>query len=242
MPIAFVYFDLDDTLIDTTNAVVDAYAAALAEIRPAVVDAGFTPPSGAVEEELIGTFGSTMPDEYLGAWLYEAGVDAELRRELAARGTAIFTRLTGEIAPFPDARPVLEWLAEEGIGRGVISDGRLEEQHAKLARAGLAELIGPTFISEDYPVFKGKPSLAMFGDALAAAEAPAAAVMYVGDRTKDVIGANLAGIVSARILQGWANRRPGGVKHFAAAQPDYVIRNLGELPDVIRGRDRPEVA
>jgi len=242
LPIAFVYFDLDDTLIDTTNAVVDAYAAALAEIRPAVVDAGCAPPSEAVEEELIGTFGSTMPDEYLAAWLYEAGVDADLRQELAARGTAIFTRLTSEIAPFPDAKPVLEWLAEEGIGRGVISDGRLEEQRAKLEQAGLARFIGPAFISEDYPVFKGKPSLAMFEDALAAANAPAAAVMYVGDRTKDVIGANLAGMVSARILQGWANRRPGGVKHFAAARPDYAIRNLGELPDVIRGHDRPEAA
>ncbi len=242
MPIAFVYFDLDDTLIDTTNAVVDAYVAALAEIRPVVVDAGYEVPSKAVEEELLGTFGSTMPDEYLGAWLYEAGVDADLRRELAARGTAIFTRLTSEIAPFPDAKPVLEWLAGEGIGRGVISDGRLEEQHAKLEQAGLAQLIGPAFISEDYPVFKGKPSLAMFEDALVAAKAPAAAVMYVGDRAKDVIGANLAGMVSARILQGWANRRPGGVKHFAAAQPDYVIRNLGELPDVVRGHDGPEVA
>ncbi len=241
MPIAFVYFDLDDTLIDTTNAVVDAYAAALAEIRPALVDAGYAPPSEAVEEELIGTFGSTMPDEYLAAWLYETGVDAELRWELVARGTAVFARLTGEIAPFPDARPVLEWLAEEGIGRGVISDGRAEEQHAKLARAGLAELIGPTFISEDYPVFKGKPSLAMFEDALAAAGAPAAAVMYVGDRTKDVIGANLAGMVSARVLQGWANRRLN-VKDFAAAKADYVLRNLGELPDAIRGHDRPEVA
>jgi putative hydrolase of the HAD superfamily len=241
LPIAFVYFDLDDTLVDTTNAVLDAYAAALAEIRPAVVDAGYAPPSEAVEEELVGTFGSTMPDEYLAAWLYEAGVDADLRRELAARGTAIFTRLTGEIAAFPDARPVLEWLAGEGIGRGVISDGRLEEQRAKLEQAGLAQLIGPTFISEDYPVFKGKPSLAMFEDALAAAKAPAEAVMYVGDRTKDVIGANLAGMVSTRVLQGWANRRPE-VKDFAAARPDYVIRNLGELPDVIRGYDRSEVA
>lgn len=241
MPIAFVYFDLDDTLVDTTNAVLGAYAAALAEIRPAVVDAGYAPPSEAVEEELVGTFGSTMPDEYLAAWLYEAGVDADLRRELAARGTAIFTRLTGEIAAFPDARPVLEWLAGEGIGRGVISDGRLEEQRAKLEQAGLAQLIGPTFISEDYPVFKGKPSLAMFEDALATAKAPAEAVMYVGDRTKDVIGANLAGMVSTRVLQGWANRR-SDVKDFVAARPDYVIRNLGELPEVIRGHDRPEVA
>ncbi len=239
MRIAFVYFDLDDTLVDTTSAVIEAYAAALAEVRPAVVDAGLVPPSEAVEEELTGTFGSTMPDEYLNAWLYEAGVDGDLRRELAARGTAIFQRRTSEIEPFPEARPVLEWLAGEGIGRGVITDGRLDEQRAKLAYAGLAELIGPMFISEDYPVFKGKPSVAMFEDALAAADAPARAVIYVGDRAKDVIGANLAGMVSVRVLQGWANRRPP-TKSFAAAQPDYVIANLGELPDIIRACREPE--
>lgn len=239
MAVSFVYFDLDDTLIDTTNAVIDAYAAALAEIRPAVVDAGHEPPSQAVEEELIGTFGSTMPAEYFNAWLYEAGVDSDLRQELAARGTAIFLRRTREIEPFPEAKPVLEWLAEEGVGRGIISDGRVDEQRAKLEHAGLARLIGPVFVFEDYPVFKGKPSLAMFEDALAAAKAPAAAVMYVGDRAKDVIGANLAGMVSVRVLQGWANRRPPS-KHFAAARPAYVIANLGELPDIIRRLDGTE--
>ena len=237
MPLSFVYFDLDDTLVDTTNAVIDAYAAALAELRPLLLEAGYTPPPEAVAEELTGTFGSTLPDEFLAAWLYEAGVDADLRDELAACGTAIFAKRTEKIEGFPEAKPALEWLAAEGIGRGIISDGRTEEQHAKLAHAGLAELIGPVFVSEDYPVFKGKPSLAMFTDALAAADAPAARVMYVGDRTKDVIGANLAGMVSARVLQGWANRRPK-VKHFAAAQPDHVMANLSELPDIVNNHGR----
>jgi FMN phosphatase YigB (HAD superfamily) len=241
LAISFVYFDLDDTLIDTTNAVLEAYAAALAEIRPAVVNAGREPPSRAVEEELLGTFGSTMPAEYFSAWLYEASVDSSLRRELAARGTAIFARRTREIEPYPEARPVLEWLAGEGIGRGIISDGRADEQRAKLEHAGLAQLIGPVFVSEDYPVFKGKPSLAMFEDALAAAKAPARAVMYVGDRAKDVIGANLAGIISVRVLQGWANRGPPS-KHFAAAQPAHVIANLGELPDIVRRHGAGEAA
>jgi len=215
----------------------DAYAAALAELRPAVVNAGYAPPPAAVEEELIATFGSTMPDEYLSAWLYEAGVASALRRELAARGAAVFARRTAYMEPFAEAKPVLEWLAGEGIGRGIISDGRVDEQRAKLERAGLAPLLGPAFVSEDYPVFKGKPSVAMFEDALAAANAPAAAVMYVGDRAKDVIGANLAGMASVRVLQGWANRRPP-FEHFAAARPDYVIANLGELPEIIRRHGR----
>jgi putative hydrolase of the HAD superfamily len=232
--ITFIYFDVDDTLVDTTGAVMDAYAAALAELEPAVTAAGGRLPDAAVTEQLAGTFGSTMPDEYLQAWLYETGVDGPLRGELAARGAAVFARRTEVIAPFAEARPVLEWLERCGIGRGVISDGRADEQREKLERAGLARFFGPAFVSGDYPVFKGKPARAMFDDALRAANAPAGAVMYVGDRDKDVIGANLAGMVSVRVLQGWANRRPSSLT-FAAAQADHVIASLGELPGVIGG-------
>lgn len=234
MAIAFVYFDLDDTLIDTTGAVFEGYAAALAELGPAVVAAGGRLPAEAVAEQLAGTFGSTLPDEYLQAWLYETGVDGPLRDELAARGAAVFARRTEVIGPFAEARPVLEWLERCGIGRGIISDGRADEQRAKLERAGLARFFGRAFISENYPVFRGKPARAMFDDALRAANAPAPAVMYVGDRDKDVIGANLAGMVSVRVLQGWANRRPSS-RTFAAAQADHVIASLGELPGVIGG-------
>jgi putative hydrolase of the HAD superfamily len=232
--IAFVYFDLDDTLIDTTGAVFDGYAAALAEVEPAVLAAGGKVPAEGIPDQLAGTFGSTMPEEYLRAWLYETGVDGPLAEELASRGAEVYARRTEVVAPFAEARPVLEWLERCGIGRGIISDGRDDEQHEKLARAGLARFFGPVFVSGNYPVFKGKPSLAMFEDALAAAKAPAAEVMYVGDRDKDVIGANLAGMVSARVLQGWANRRPSS-RTFAAAQADYVIDNLGELPGIIGG-------
>jgi HAD superfamily hydrolase (TIGR01549 family) len=230
--IAFVYFDLDDTLVDTTGAVFDGYAAALAAIEPAVMAAGGKVPAEGIPDELAGTFGSTMPEEYLRAWLYETGVDGPRAEELAARGTEVYARRTEVIAPFAEARPVLEWLERRDIGRGIISDGRADEQREKLERAGLARFFGPVFVSENYPVFKGKPSLAMFEDALAAAEAPAAEVMYVGDRDKDVIGANLAGMVSVRVRQGWANRRPSS-RTFAAARADYVIDDLGELPAII---------
>jgi putative hydrolase of the HAD superfamily len=227
--IKFVYFDVDDTLVDTTGAVAAAYEAALAEIRPAVAEAGGEPPAPSLEAEMLGTFGSTMPREYLLAWLYETGVDDGRRGELAARAEAVYERRTAHLPPFPEAEPTLAWLASRAVGLGIISDGRTAEQRAKLEAAGLAAFFGPMFVSEDYAVFQHKPSQAMFDEALRAAGVPPEAVMYVGDRNKDVVGANLAGMVSVRILQGWANREPRS-RHFAAAQADYVIKNLGELP------------
>lgn len=232
MAITFVYFDLDDTLIHTTGAVIAAYAAALAELEPAVVAAGGKVPAAGVPEQLAGTFGSTLPEEYLRAWLYETGVDGPLADELAARGAAVYEARTEVIPPFAEARPVLEWLEGRGIGRGIISDGRADEQREKLAHADLARFFGPVFVSGDYPVFKGKPSRAMFDDALAAAGAPPEDVMYVGDRDKDVIGANLVGMVSVRVKQGWANRRPSS-RTFAAARADYALDDLAGLRGII---------
>ena len=156
MAIAFVYFDLDDTLIDTTGAVFDGYAAALAEIEPAVAAAGGSVPAEGVPDQLAGTFGSTMPEEYLRAWLYETGVDGQLAEELASRGTEVYERRTEVIEPFAEARPVLEWLERCGIGRGVISDGRADEQREKLERAHLARFFGPVFVSENYPCIQGQ--------------------------------------------------------------------------------------
>ncbi len=226
--IRFVYFDLDDTLVDTTAAVVAGYGAALARLRAAVVARGGAASDGEIEKRLLSTFGSTMPREYFRAWLYEAGVADGAAAPLVAAAAAVYAGHMERIKAFPAAPAVLSRLAEEGVGRGVITDGRTEEQLTKLRNAGLASYFGPVFVSDKYPVFEGKPGQAMFADALRAAAAPAAAVAFVGDRTKDVIGANLAGMVSVRILQGWANRT-GEEAGFAAAAADYTIETLAEL-------------
>ncbi len=237
IPIRFVFFDLDDTLIDTTAAVKASYDAAVARLRAEVGAAGFTAPGAEMERKLLSVFGSTLAPEFFLAWLYEAGVGDGLRQKLRGEVTAIFREHMATVPAYPEARAALEDLAAAGVGRGVITDGRVERQTEKLERSGLAPLVGPVFISGNYPPFCGKPAQAMFVDALAAAAVPAAAVMFVGDRVHDVIGANLAGMVSTRLRRGWAKDEepPEGV---AAARACYTIYSLRELPDVIRRHAR----
>jgi putative hydrolase of the HAD superfamily len=230
--IRFVYFDLDDTLVDTTTAVEAAYAAARAAIAPDLATRGLRAPAAAVEEDLLSIFGSRLPREYFIAWLAEAGGTDGLARDLAARAAAAYRTRLGAIPPFPATAAVLTELAARGIGRGVITDGIRDEQRRKLKDAGLADLVGPVFISEDYPMFENKPGQRMFEDALAAAGFPAAEVAFVGDRVKDVIGANLAGMVSVRVWQGWATRERTAAG-LRVAQADVDLRTLAELPEAL---------
>jgi len=234
--VRFVYFDLDDTLIDTTSAVRAGFRDALDSLRREVAAAGLTPPSAAFEEKLFGVFGSSFAPEYLAAWLYQAGVADGFRQRLADEGTAAFRAAVATIKPYPEAADVLARLAAAGVGCGVITDGRTQRQEEKIARSGLARWLGPVFISGNYPPFSDKPSQTMFRDGLAACGAPAGEVMFVGDRVKDVIGANLAGMISVRVRQGWAAAEEVPAD-LAAAAPQFDIRHLGELPDLIRPAD-----
>lgn len=239
-PIRFVYFDLDDTLVDTTGAVLAAYAAGEELLTAALAASGLATPDGDVREELIGHFGSRLPREYFTAWLAEAGAENGFADNLVADAAAAYYQRLKELAPFPAARPVLEFIRERGLGAGVITDGLAAEQRAKIAAAGLEAFIGPLIISEDYPLFQGKPGQMMFRDALAAADLHPAEIMFVGDRSKDVLGANIAGMVSVRILQGWVNRRPPA-ESLRLARARYTIRKLDELPPLIlrHGNETP---
>jgi len=231
-PIRFVYFDLDDTLVDTTGAVLNAYAAGEEILAAEMARAGYAAPDGDVREELIANFGSRLPCEYFTAWLAEAGAENGFADDLVLRATAVYYRQLKNLPPYPEARAVLEFLQERGLGVGVITDGIAVEQRAKLAAAGLQPFVGPVFISEDYPLFQSKPGQMMFEDALAAAGFTAAETMFVGDRPKDVLGANIAGMVAVRILQGWVNRRAGR-ERLRLARARYTIRTLDELPPLI---------
>jgi phosphoglycolate phosphatase-like HAD superfamily hydrolase len=60
-------------------------------------------------------------------------------------------------------------------------------------------------------------------------------IAYVGDRTKDVVGADIAGVVSVRVLQSRANERPREPR-LAVERPDYVIENVRALLQVVSSR------
>jgi putative hydrolase of the HAD superfamily len=234
-PIKFVYFDLDDTLVDTTTAVAAGFRAAVARLEEADAIPGGDDGGEAYNfiPGLLESFRSLFTREILAALLVEFGAEPSENEDLLTEAAGVFREeLLSTIRPFPGVTEMLAEFAKKNIGRGVLTDGRTDHQLAKLAAAGLDGALEPVIISGDYPPFTMKPSQLLFGDAARAVGFKPGEIAYVGDRTKDVVGANIAGMVSVRVLQGRANERPHEPR-LAVERPDYVIENVPALISVI---------
>lgn len=235
--IKFVYFDLDDTLVDTTTAVAAGFRAAVARLE----DAGAIPGGDDRGEaynfigDLLESFRSLFTREILAALLVEFGAEPSENEGLLTEAAGVFREeQLATIRTFPGVPETLAELAKKGIGRGVLTDGRTEHQKAKLAAAGLDGALEPVIISGDYPPFTMKPSQVLFGDAVRAVGLEPERIVYAGDRTKDVVGANIAGMVSVRVLQGRANE-DAHEPRLTVERPDYVIESVPALLAVVGG-------
>jgi len=236
-PIKFVYFDLDDTLVDTTAAVAAGFRAAVARLE----EAGAVPGGDGGREAyelipgLLESFRSLFTREILAALLVEFGAEPTEYEGLLTEAAGVFrARLLATVRPFPGVPETLAELGKRGVGRGVLTDGRTDDQLAKLAAAGLDGALDPVIVSGDYPPFTMKPSQVLFADAARAVGLKPANIAYVGDRTKDVVGANVAAMVSVRVLQGRANENPYEPR-LAVERPYYVIENVPALLEVVDG-------
>lgn len=134
--------------------------------------------------------------------------------------------------PEPDVHRVLTWIRDRPCKLALISNtivpGVTLDEH--LRREDLLDYFPHRFYSCD--VGCRKPSPRIFEMALQPLGVDPAEAMYVGDTLNiDVKGANRVGMIS--VWKSPNGQRPGG-----RLQPDYVVKALTELPNVIEQHDR----
>ncbi|WP_448003777.1 HAD family hydrolase [Agromyces bauzanensis] len=149
-----------------------------------------------------------------------------------------FERYRESWALHDDVAPALDALAARlpGVRFGIITNGELEYQSAKIARLALGGRVEHVIASGAVGVTK--PDSAIFRVALDRfrATAPVSAAAYVGDRLRtDAVGAADAGLVGV-----WLNRRgvSPSAEDAAAARAAGVleVRGLGELAALLGAR------
>lgn len=200
--IAFIYFDLDDTLLDHRQAerrglseIYGAYPAHFAHVTPEEVHATYHAHSvplwrqyahGTITKHQIQRLRFEQTLQTLGI----AGLDPEAVN-------TYYLQCYVRHWTFPEpARRAFDALADQ-FRVGILTNGFSEVQHAKFDRFPvLRERAEVLIISEEAGVMKPHP--AIFAYAAEAAGAPAEALLYVGDSyTSDVEGAQGAGWQSA---------------------------------------------
>jgi putative hydrolase of the HAD superfamily len=193
-----ILFDLDGTLFDRDAAVRElfadqhrAFAGALAGV----------PREPFIERLLeLDQHGHADKRMMYAVLVRELGLDASLGDRLLEHFRDVYSHFG---ATFSDVLPTLEALRARGLALGLVSNGRVDTQAAKVARLGLEPLLDAVLISEREGV--RKPDRRIFERALGRLGAAPAEAWHVGDHPHaDVAGARAAGLTAVwRYVPYW---------------------------------------
>lgn len=238
--------DVDDTLVDTRAAMVEAGTVAVAALWPE---------AGADVHRRGGTIFHADPGGYFERFVSGEMSFSEVR---AARVTAMlaelgldpvddqFARFERAYAPaharslraFPDVRPALDELAAAGVQIGALTNSDEEATARKLQLTGLADDF--TMIVTTDSLGFGKPDPRVFEHACERLGSTPADTVYVGDHLEiDALGATKAGLIGVWLRRADGTRelrrehRRAADDELARAHGIPVIASLAELTGVL---------
>jgi putative hydrolase of the HAD superfamily len=221
-----VFFDLDDTLYDTTLQV-DAARKNAVEV---MVAAGLKASAEEASKALAKVVAEKGPNyqHHYDDMLKALGLEAD-PKVVAAGVVAYHNTKIEYLVPYADTIPTLRSLRNMGYRLGVVTDGVPVKQWEKLIRLGLMDSFHTVVIATEAE--EQKPSPKPFKKAADNLNLKPAECLMVGDRLKkDVLGAKRAGMKTAQLVWGQHPiTRPSGEEE----EPDYMIPNLSDLLGII---------
>lgn len=186
-----ILFDLDGTLWDRTAAVraflADQHEHFQAFLGPVI-------PSREYVSQIMTLEANGSADKF--SVYVTFGEQHGLSKSLIHTLHADFWRRMGQcFQPFPEVLATLKQLGNAGVKLGIITNGTVHIQDAKINALGLRELLDVVLISEREGV--RKPEIEIFNRALDRLGVAASEAWFVGDNPDvDVAGAAAAGLRS----------------------------------------------
>ncbi len=223
-----IFFDLDETLLDTSGCrppAVEASFHAAASVYPQLQLEAWRKASEEVKGEMHDLWlnspnsGAELLREGSYRILKKLGVDD---RELAAHVSHAYYRTwVSHLNLFPEVHEVLAALRGR-FRLGIVSNGPSDLQRYKLKLFDLEHEFDPIVISGEVGIAKPDPKI--FRYALELAKVSPSEALYVGDSpVYDIVGAKSVGMKMA-----WVNRNGLPVETLGA-KPDFVVYRLTEL-------------
>lgn len=220
LPINFVLFDLDNTLIDRDEGLV-RFCRELYHTS-GVMSATHT------EDEAV---------SLMVSWDFDGmRPRQEFLLDIINQWPGVFTDLNQAVQVFvesyprmqvlePQTRMLLEDLQDEGIPVAIVTNGGTIMQRRKVEETGLEGLVNAVVISEDAGV--NKPNRRIFELALAKIDAHPLSTIFIGDNPDaDILGASAVGMRTAWIHRG--REWPHDDSH-----PDYILSHVSEVREIV---------
>lgn len=206
-----VLFDLDGTIIDTNELIIESFLYVLKE--HASLD--FT------REHIIPHMGKTLEKQFsiLTGW--------EDVGELCAAYRVYNRKRHDEmVKEFPHVMEVVQRLHEEGYKLGVVTTKIRESTERVLKLFELQSYMGMIITVDDVEHAKPHPEPVL--KAMAALGADPATTCMVGDSPADIEAANAAGVVSVAV--SWSLK---GEQVLSQYHPDHVIHDMRDLYSIV---------
>lgn len=209
--ITTVLFDLDGTIVDTNELIIESFLHTL----EGITDKPYT------REDIIPHMGFSLNEQIK----FFTGRDdiEELVKKYRAFNISKHDELVRE---FPGVRETLAELKEAGMRMGVVTNKMRMTTLMGLKLTGLDAFMDTIVTVED--VALGKPDPAMVIKALEQLNVPASEAVMVGDSQYDILAARAAGVASVGV--GWSLK---GEAHLRQFEPTYIIHRIGELIDIV---------
>ena len=231
-----IFFDMDDTILDTSGGLEEAWEIACRDVAPAL-GCDWSRLRTAIRREAMEFW---KDEAAVGHWrvrLVEARehvVKLALKAEgmdvgLAPRINDVYgEEVGGRIKLFDDAIATIEHCRAEGYRLALLTNGPADMQRGKIARFDLERHFDAIVIEGVFG--HGKPNREVFEHALTAVDVRPDEAWHVGDNLyADVGGAKNVGIHAV-----WIHRDRLEIKEEPIVVPDRIIGHLSELPEALR--------
>jgi len=205
-------FDLDGTLLDSIDLLLDCMEHAFAG-RPLA-------PSRAQWTEGIGTPLRQQMREWQVA-------EHELEQVVARYRAHQDVHLEHMTSLFPGALDVLQWARTEGVRTGVVTSKGRGMTTRSLRHVGLADAFDVIVTADDTP--RHKPDPLPVQHALQQLGVPPCRALFVGDSTHDMHAGRRAGTHTGAALWG-----PFSRASLETTTPSHWLSTLGDVPAVVQ--------
>lgn len=226
-----IFFDMDDTLLDTSGGVKEAWQNTCLDFG---LELGCDAEDlhTAIREQMATFWKDEAAVEHWRTKLHEARV---YNVELALAGRKLDTTRAKPLADrywdeqssrfklFEDSLSTLARLRSEQFRIGLITNGPQEMQRWKIERFDLARLFDVIVIEGEFG--RGKPHPDVFRHAMATVGTKPEESWHIGDN----LYADIGGAQSAGVHAAWIHRDRLEMKEDSAQVPDRVFAHLPEL-------------
>ena len=211
-----VLLDLDGTIIDTNELIIESLQHVLSERLGMAVE----------RERLIPYMGLPLADQFREL----SGLEHVSELEAAYRAYNV-QRHDSMVSLFPHVRRVVRTLHEHGVKLGVVTTKMRLSSERMLRKFELLPYMGAVVTIDD--VSRAKPPPEPLQQALRLLGTSAAEAIMVGDSAADIVAGRSAGAFTAAVE--WSLK---GAQALKVYEPDFMLRDMRDLlPIVIAKRD-----